>query len=328
VEWSGRAVALDPLYNVLWSLSSEDGLLAVQCYNPTATDLSDGVADRQTILSPDLALPVRAACLVSRSQAALNLLSCLDTITGATAAASAGSSAAILLYLEEEAAAAGNLGGSGGGANNGLKSLSREDFSVVNRFDSHGGGWGYSGHSIEAVRFSVDTDIVVGGYGLFGGRGEYVGKVKLFDLGVDGGEQEGDGDLVAESDEVTFECGARQKFPVLFEEPVQIAAGRWYVAWARVSGPSSDCGSSGQSQVLTEDQVQFAFKSSKKSNNGTDVNAGQIPQILYRVVAQEVASTGRKYSPPEPVSICSFCGNNYQFGHNCYCKFWSHFRLL
>lgn len=28
--------------------------------------------------------------------------------------------------------------------------------------------------------------------------------------------------------------------------------------------------------------VVFQFKSSKKSNNGTDVNAGQIPQLLYR----------------------------------------------
>ena len=58
------------------------------------------------------------------------------------------------------------------------------------------------------------------------------------------------------------------------------------MAWARVSGPSSDCGSSGQAAVTTEDQVQFSFKSSKKSNNGTDVNAGQIPQILYRIVTQ------------------------------------------
>ena len=29
-------------------------------------------------------------------------------------------------------------------------------------------------------------------------------------------------------------------------------------------------------------RVVFKFKSSKKSNNGTDVNAGQIPQLLYR----------------------------------------------
>jgi hypothetical protein len=43
----------------------------------------------------------------------------------------------------------------------------------------HGGGWGYSGHSIEAVRFMADTDILLGGFGLFGGRGEYTGKIKV-----------------------------------------------------------------------------------------------------------------------------------------------------
>lgn len=43
----------------------------------------------------------------------------------------------------------------------------------------HGGGWGYSGHSIEAVRFMSDTDILLGGFGLFGGRGEYYGRIKV-----------------------------------------------------------------------------------------------------------------------------------------------------
>ena len=46
-------------------------------------------------------------------------------------------------------------------------------------FTGHGGGWGYSGHSVEAVRFSCDTDILLGGFGLFGGRGEYVGRIKV-----------------------------------------------------------------------------------------------------------------------------------------------------
>ena len=31
----------------------------------------------------------------------------------------------------------------------------------------------------------------------------------------------------------------------------------WYVAWSRISGPSSDCGSSGQAIVTTEDQKVF-----------------------------------------------------------------------
>ena len=43
----------------------------------------------------------------------------------------------------------------------------------------HGGGWGYSGHSVEAIRFMADTDILLGGFGLFGGRGEYFGRIKV-----------------------------------------------------------------------------------------------------------------------------------------------------
>lgn len=49
----------------------------------------------------------------------------------------------------------------------------------------------------------------------------------------------------------------------------------------------SDCGSSGQASITTEDQIVFNFRMSKKANNGTDVNSGQIPSILYRVVNQE-----------------------------------------
>jgi E3 ubiquitin-protein ligase MYCBP2 len=59
------------------------------------------------------------------------------------------------------------------------KVYTKEDYSVVNRFESHGGGWGYSGHSVEAIRFMCDTDILLGGFGLFGGRGEYFGRIKV-----------------------------------------------------------------------------------------------------------------------------------------------------
>lgn len=43
----------------------------------------------------------------------------------------------------------------------------------------HGGGWGYSAHSVEAIRFCSDADILLGGLGLFGGRGEYTAKLKV-----------------------------------------------------------------------------------------------------------------------------------------------------
>lgn len=46
-------------------------------------------------------------------------------------------------------------------------------------FLGHGGGWGYSAHSVEAIRFCADADILLGGLGLFGGRGEYTAKIKV-----------------------------------------------------------------------------------------------------------------------------------------------------
>lgn len=50
-------------------------------------------------------------------------------------------------------------------------------------------------------------------------------------------------------------------------------------------------------------RVVFYFKSSKKSNNGTDVNAGQIPQLLYRVVTPESQTPNRQTDHAEPVYI-------------------------
>ncbi len=132
--------------------------------------------------------------------------------------------------------------------------------------------------------------------------------MKVFDLGTGGGEQEGDGELLAETDEVVYECGARQRYPLLFSQPVTLQANRWYLAWARVNGPSSDCGSGGQGAVTTEDQVTFTFKSSKKSNNGTDVNAGQIPQILFRVVTHDSLPSAK---PNAPVDLVHDISNSF-----------------
>ncbi len=42
-----------------------------------------------------------------------------------------------------------------------------------------GGGWGYSPQSVEAIRFACDSEVVIGGVGLYGGRGEYTATVSL-----------------------------------------------------------------------------------------------------------------------------------------------------
>lgn len=228
IDFSGKVVCMDNIYNILWSYDVANN--EISSYNIIACELrnrnvmksnstnlfynvkvlNDGSHKNKkallgTILSPELALPVTTNCLVTRFQAAINLLCCLDILTVAHDSQ---------LFLLNEVSAERQLVSG--------KNYSREDFAAVNRFENHGGGWGYSGHSVEAIRFMADTDILLGGYGLFGGRGEYTAKLKLFDIGVEGGEQENDGELLVETEEIPYECGPRQKFPLLFDEPVQL----------------------------------------------------------------------------------------------------------
>ncbi|GFY47108.1 hypothetical protein TNIN_284731 [Trichonephila inaurata madagascariensis] len=300
LELRESSVCLDSIYNVLWIFCPSSQRITLfniiitelQNFNCPSSKVSvnSGANNKDfnpslpRILNPEHMLPFKPGVPISRAHAALNIMSSLDTLTSAQEQN---------LQVLSDDRKRQNLS----------KVYSKEDFSVVNRFDSHGGGWGYSGHSIEAIRFMADTDILLGGFGLFGGRGEYTAKLKVFDIGPEGGDQEIDGDVLVETDEIPYECGARHKYPMLFDEPIQLTANRWYVAWARISGPSSDCGSSGQSVVTTEDQIIFYFKSSKKSNNGTDVNAGQIPQLLYRTITPDSQGLSKPCSEIEPVTV-------------------------
>ena len=55
--------------------------------------------------------------------------------------------------------------------------------------------------------------------------------------------------------------------------------------------------------VILFSRVIFKFKSSKKSNNGTDLIAGQIPQLLYRLPSHDIAATVRSSDLAEPAHI-------------------------
>nr|XP_025976649.1 E3 ubiquitin-protein ligase MYCBP2 isoform X14 [Dromaius novaehollandiae] len=285
-DLQGSGVCLDPVYDVIWRF--RPNARELWSYNAVVADSrlpsAPDIQSRCSILSPELALPTGSKALTTRSHAALHILGCLDTLAAMQDLKMG------VANTEEETQAV-------------MKVYSKEDYSIVNRFESHGGGWGYSAHSVEAIRFCADTDILLGGLGLFGGRGEYTAKIKLFELGPDGGDHETDGDLLAETDVLAYDCAAREKYAMMFDEPVLLQAGWWYVAWARVSGPSSDCGSHGQASITTDDGVVFQFKSSKKSNNGTDVNAGQIPQLLYRLPTSDGSASKGKQQTSEPVHI-------------------------
>lgn len=73
---------------------------------------------------------------------------------------------------------------------------------------------------------------------MYGGRGEYTCKIKVFDLGMDGGGYEKDGVLLSETDEVPYECPPRSKHNIFLPKPINLTANRWYLVWARIAGPS------------------------------------------------------------------------------------------
>ncbi|WAQ99892.1 MYCB2-like protein [Mya arenaria] len=225
---------------------------------------------KSEIFKPELTVPTCWTTEATRSHCALHVLGCLDTLMLARQ-----NGLTVVEEQREKAAAA--------------KVYNKDDFSVT---------MAEAGATL-ATPLRRYASCVIQTYCLVD-----LGS-SLFELGQDGGENEGDGEMLGETEEIAFECAAREKYPMLFDEPLLIQANSWYVALAKISGPSSDCGSNGQYTVTTEDQVVFKFKGSKKSNNGTDVNAGQIPQMLYRLPSRDNTTVTRKSETTESAHALS-----------------------
>ena len=112
---------------------------------------------------------------------------------------------------------------------------------------------------------------MLGGFGIFGGRGHYSADIKVlfstlfthplflcqvFELG-ESADPEGEGNLVASGQERSYRCDRTKTYKLLFEKPVLLKADMWYIAYAAIaspSGASTDAGSSGQNTVTGPDK--------------------------------------------------------------------------
>ncbi|KAL3078261.1 hypothetical protein niasHS_012148 [Heterodera schachtii] len=173
---------------------------------------------------------------------------------------------------------------------------------VVRRFQNFGGSWGYSAHCVEAIQFMTNCEITFCGVGLFGGRGEYTARLKLYraidkdEVGTEAQQQ--CVELLAETDEVLYECGTRETATLQLERPIAIRKDVWHLIWVQIQGPSSDCGTGGRETVHVEmcggaeDSseaccVEFRFRTSELSNNGTNIEVGQIPELYFLPMATD-----------------------------------------
>ncbi|CAP26221.1 Protein CBR-TAG-30 [Caenorhabditis briggsae] len=152
---------------------------------------------------------------------------------------------------------------------------------VVSRFQRIENRWGFNGTS-DRIKFMVDRRIFVVGFGLYGaisGPHEYKTQIKIIHCGTN--------KTLAEHD-TSFVCdGNSRPCRVCFKEPVEILPGITYIAAALIRGPDSYYGTKGLRRVSTNDSdVTFQFTYAAMNNNGTSVEDGQIPEMIYYTAAE------------------------------------------
>ncbi|KFV62346.1 BTB/POZ domain-containing protein 2, partial [Dryobates pubescens] len=158
----------------------------------------------------------------------------------------------------------------------------------ISRFQQVESRWGYSGTS-DRIRFSVNKRIFVVGFGLYGsihGPTDY--QVNIQVLLAAGGLLAHSGvhrpqNLKGEGAGCDFWPGT---FRVMFKEPVEILPNVNYTACATLKGPDSHYGTKGLRKVIHESPTSgaktcFTFCYAAGNNNGTSVEDGQIPEIIF-----------------------------------------------
>ncbi|CAH1796570.1 unnamed protein product, partial [Owenia fusiformis] len=149
---------------------------------------------------------------------------------------------------------------------------------VVSRFMQIESRWGYSG-TCDRIRFMVNRRIFVVGFGLYGsihGPTEYSVHIQII---------HSSGKCIA-ANETSFQCdGSNSTFRVMFKEPVEILPNTNYIASTTLKGPDSYYGTKGLRKVTHESvssgKVTFQFTYAAGNNNGTSVEDGQIPEIIF-----------------------------------------------
>lgn len=136
-----------------------------------------------------------------------------------------------------------------------------------------GNQWRYRGRC-DSIQFCTDRRIFVVGFGLYGssnGSAEYKVLVELKRCGQ----------ILASSQNRLFSDGSSRVFAVHFDQPVQVEPEIFYTASVVLDGSElSYFGQEGLPEVHT-DNVMFQFQCSTESTNGTGVQGGQIPEILF-----------------------------------------------
>ena len=154
--------------------------------------------------------------------------------------------------------------------------FSSSDYSVEDR--SPRNVWLYNGADADSVNFTVNNPIMLHGVQHFGSeRGKYTVSTEVKDITHNSCLGEKSGTYISEKEDRNNYYG----FDVLFDRPVSLEANKQYMLKSVIEGPLSWYGADGQTSAESGG-VQFSFSSSDNADsNGTSVEMGQFPVIIF-----------------------------------------------
>ncbi|XP_014486743.1 PREDICTED: BTB/POZ domain-containing protein 1-like [Dinoponera quadriceps] len=151
---------------------------------------------------------------------------------------------------------------------------------TVCRFQHTESKWGYSGTS-DRIRFSVDRRIFLIGYGVYGSMQKpatYEASVELIHTAS--------GKVIA-TNATSLSCdGSKYTYRLMFKELAEILPNTIYTASTTFKGPFSYYGTKGLRTVMVDcdsgnGKVKFEFSNETGDNNGTSIDEGQIPELIF-----------------------------------------------
>ncbi|XP_048241734.1 BTB/POZ domain-containing protein 6-like isoform X3 [Haliotis rufescens] len=149
----------------------------------------------------------------------------------------------------------------------------------ITRFSSQSNrGWNVVFFRNDAISFQSDRNLLLCGYSLYGPARET--KLSSYFVTTYFGNEE-DVLQCMFQDRTEYKVNS-QVFDVVFEKSVAMTAGVWYTLAVLIEGGDTWRGEYGQKEICA-DGVRFTFRKSKHSKNGTSVEGGQIPSLLFRV---------------------------------------------
>ena len=135
--------------------------------------------------------------------------------------------------------------------------------------------WGYPSGRVDAIDFQTNGDVILQGYRLWGvNSGSTIFQVTIRLYRGSSLIIEKTGSYNTRSSDKTFE--------VHFSQEISIRAGLLYTATAQITTSARSFYHEDGMSSASCSGVTVTFKSSSKDSNGSGVNLGQIPALIFR----------------------------------------------